>query len=27
MKFYKTILVLGLVVGDYSVSGCDLRTQ
>ncbi|EPQ0363919.1 hypothetical protein ACSRC8_16575, partial [Acinetobacter baumannii] len=22
MKFYKTILVLGLVVGDYSVSGC-----
>ncbi|MGQ7970290.1 hypothetical protein ACUTBA_10100, partial [Acinetobacter baumannii] len=23
MKFYKTILVLGLVVGDYSVSGCD----
>jgi len=27
MKFYKTILVLGLVVGDYGVSGCDLRTQ
>ncbi|HFG6911051.1 TPA: hypothetical protein ACGIJ6_002875 [Acinetobacter baumannii] len=27
MKFYKTILVLGLVVGDYRVSGCDLRTQ
>ncbi|EOE6709844.1 hypothetical protein ACKSBH_002289 [Acinetobacter baumannii] len=27
MKFYKTILVLGLVVGDYSVSGCDLHTQ
>ncbi|HHP5038969.1 TPA: hypothetical protein ACSB55_002855 [Acinetobacter baumannii] len=27
MKFYKTILVLGLVVGDYIVSGCDLRTQ
>ncbi|RKL53775.1 hypothetical protein [Acinetobacter baumannii] len=27
MKFYKTILVLGLVVGDYSVSGCDFRTQ
>ncbi|HCQ9568840.1 TPA: hypothetical protein OMP93_000564 [Acinetobacter baumannii] len=27
MKFYKTILVLGLVVGDYSVSSCDLRTQ
>ncbi|HGH3636060.1 hypothetical protein QZK41_10070 [Acinetobacter baumannii] len=27
MKFYKTILVLGLVVGDYSVSRCDLRTQ
>ncbi|HAV5308890.1 hypothetical protein [Acinetobacter baumannii] len=27
MKFYKTILVLGLVVGDYSVSDCDLRTQ
>ncbi|EHU3264597.1 hypothetical protein [Acinetobacter baumannii] len=27
MKFYKTILVLGLVVGDYSVSGCDLRKQ
>jgi len=27
MKFYKTILVLGLVVSDYSVSGCDLHTQ
>ncbi|MEK5744487.1 hypothetical protein VXE41_16590, partial [Acinetobacter variabilis] len=27
MKFYKTILVLALVVGDYSVSGCDLHTQ
>ncbi|MEI2556890.1 hypothetical protein [Acinetobacter pittii] len=27
MKFYKTILVLGLVIGDYSVSGCDLHTQ
>ncbi|WP_151905133.1 hypothetical protein [Acinetobacter nosocomialis] len=27
MKFYKTILVLGLIVGDYSVSGCDLHTQ
>ncbi|MDO7447302.1 hypothetical protein Q5X56_07905 [Acinetobacter baumannii] len=27
MKFYKTILVLGLVVGDYNVCGCDLRTQ
>ncbi len=27
MKFYKTILVLGFVVGDYSVSGCDLRAQ
>ncbi|PJF03526.1 hypothetical protein [Acinetobacter seifertii] len=27
MKFYKTILVLGLVVSDYSVSGCDIHTQ
>ncbi|MEI1682588.1 hypothetical protein V8P49_15420 [Acinetobacter baumannii] len=27
MKFYKTILVLGLVVGDYGVSGCDIHTQ
>ena len=27
MKFYKTILVLGLVIGDYSVSGCDIHTQ
>lgn len=27
MKFYKTILVLGLVIGDYSVSSCDIHTQ
>ncbi|MBD1225557.1 hypothetical protein IDM32_15255 [Acinetobacter seifertii] len=27
MKFYKTILVLGLFLGDYSVSGCDIHTQ